>query len=338
MQPRRKYMAIPVLLVAAVLLVAVTSCEDDECPVCPPPENGAPVGWFAQTSPTQERLTRIFAIDASTLVAVGRTGTIVRTSDGGNTWTVVPSGTTENLLCVVFVDGATGWIAGFNSTLLNSIDAGVTWTPVSIPVPTDLRAIQFISADRGYTSGGPGQGGTGERVFFATTDGGDTWEPQTMEYSMNGIAFVDPDSGCVIGGGAVWKTTDSAQTWTRYECRPPEVTSWLTDIVFVDPVQGWVSGSQGFLTVTTDGGRTWDQVNCGTTRLLPEIFFLDASHGWYVANSPGTIATTTDGGTTWEFQTSPTTVNLYDVHFTNEDVGWIVGDVGTILKTTTGGF
>jgi photosystem II stability/assembly factor-like uncharacterized protein len=83
-----------------------------------------------------------------------------------------------------------------------------------------------------------------------------------------------------------------------------EQPAWLTDIVFVGPLQGWISGSQGFLTMTTDGGRNWIQVNCGTT---------------------------------WEFQTSATTVNLYDVHFLDEDVGWIVGDVGTILKTTTGG-
>lgn len=331
---RLKLSAVCVVLVVLLLC----SCEDDGCPTCPPPEMPAPDGWFQQVSPTQESLTRIDAIDASTIVAVGRAGTIVRTSNGGTTWTVVPSSTTENLLSVFFVDGATGWIAGLNSTLLKSTDAGVTWTLVSIPVPTDLRAIQFVSVARGYTSGGPGQGGAGERVFFTTTDGGDTWQPQTMEYSMNGIAFVDADSGCVIGGGAVWKTTDGAQNWTRYEARPPEVTAWLTDIVFVDALQGWVSGSQGFLTKTTDGGRTWTEMSSGTTRLIPEMYFAGASHGWYVARSPGTIAATTDGGTSWEFQTSPTTLNLYDVHFIDENVGWVVGDVGTILKTTTGGF
>jgi photosystem II stability/assembly factor-like uncharacterized protein len=327
---------------SAVFVVFVVpllcSCEDDGCPTCPPYEKPAPAGWFQQASPTQERLLRIDAIDASTAVAVGRAGTIVRTSDGGATWTVVPSPTTEDLLTVFFVDGAAVWIAGMNSTLLKSTDAGGTWTPVSIPVPTDLRAIQFVSADRGYTSGGPGQGVTGERVFYATTDGGETWQPQTMEYSMNGIAFVDADSGCVIGGGAVWKTTDGAQTWTRYEARPPEVTAWLADIVFVDALEGWVSGSQGFLTKTTDGGRTWTEISSGTTRVIPEIDFLDADHGAYVGRPTGTIAVTTDGGANWEFQTSSTTLSLYDVHFFDRDVGWVVGEEGTILKTTTGGF
>ncbi len=326
------------LFISAVLIVAISSCADDGCPTCPPCDKIAPAGWFQQACLTQESLTRIDVIDASTVVAVGRAGTIVRTSDGGTTWTVVPSGTTENLLSVFFVDGATGWIVGLNSTLLKSTNTGETWTPVSIPVPANLRAIQFVSADRGYIAGGPGQGQTGERVFFTTTDGGDTWQPQTMEYTINGIAFVDADSGCVIGGAAVWKTTDGAQSWTRYEAVPLDISVWLTDIVFVDSLQGWISGSQGFLTKTTDGGRTWTEMSSGTTRLLPEMYFADASHGWYVARPPGTIAATTDGGINWEFQTSPTTLNLYDVHFSDEDVGWVVGDVGTILKTTTGGF
>jgi photosystem II stability/assembly factor-like uncharacterized protein len=112
----------------------------------------------------------------------------------------------------------------------------------------------------------------------------------------------------------------------------------LSDIVFVDSQQGWVSGAQGFLSRTTDGGRTWTELSSGTTRVITEIYFTDAGHGWYVTRPTGTIAATTDSGTTWQFQTSPTTLNLYDVHFLDNDVGWVVGDVGTILKTTTGGF
>jgi photosystem II stability/assembly factor-like uncharacterized protein len=328
---------LPAIGVVLVVL-SLCSCEDDSCPTCPPPESPAPDGWVAQTSPTQERLLRIDAIDATTVVAVGNSGTILRTSDGGSTWTAVTSGTTENFLAIFFVDGVTGWAAGLNNTLLKSTDAGLTWDPVSLSVPTDLRVIYFVDSQTGFTGGGPGQGQPGNQVFYTTSDGGDTWVPHDIDVSINGIAFVDADSGCVTGGGGVWKTTDGAQSWTFYECVPPELSVWLSDIVFVDSLQGWVSGAQGFLTHTIDGGRTWNQMDSGTTRTIPEIFFLDANRGWYVARPYGTIAATSDGGVTWRFQTCPTTVNLRDVNFCDENTGWVVGDDGTILKTTTGGF
>lgn len=69
-----------ILLLASVALLV--SCSDEDC-VCPDPLDPAPTGWFAQSSPTDEILYEVVAIDTETAVAVGTGGTILKTVTGG---------------------------------------------------------------------------------------------------------------------------------------------------------------------------------------------------------------------------------------------------------------
>lgn len=83
----------------------------------------------------------------------------------------------------------------------------------------------------------------------------------------------------------------------------------FTDVFFVTPDEGWVSGHAGparggVILHTRDGGGTWT-VQFGdpesTDREIARLFFLDATHGW--ATRPGgsrrTLLRTTDGES-WE--------------------------------------
>ncbi len=51
-------------------------------------------------------------VDATTGTVVGYYGTIVRTTDGGNSWTIQTSGTTQNLWAVSFADVNNGTAVG----------------------------------------------------------------------------------------------------------------------------------------------------------------------------------------------------------------------------------
>ena len=54
----------------------------------------AQVGWFWQNPlPTGADLNSVDVLDTNTAVAVGRYGTILKTSDGGKNWTFMESGT-----------------------------------------------------------------------------------------------------------------------------------------------------------------------------------------------------------------------------------------------------
>src|SRR5258707_9438478 len=70
-------------------------------------------GWFWQNPlPQGNPLRAVSFVDANTGTAVGDYGTILRTTDGGATWTLQTSGTTGGLSAVSFVQANTGTAVG----------------------------------------------------------------------------------------------------------------------------------------------------------------------------------------------------------------------------------
>ena len=82
-------------------------------------------GWHQQSPrPTREDLRGVATPDSSTIVAVGYRGTIVRSTDGGETWTRQASGTANWLRAVSFVDSLNGTAVGDNGTILHTTTGG----------------------------------------------------------------------------------------------------------------------------------------------------------------------------------------------------------------------
>ena len=70
-----------------------------------------------------------------------------------------------------------------------------------------------------------------------------------------------------------------------------------------DGQRGWVSGSNGTILATFDGGTSWLRQSSGTTSQLNAISFLaDGRRGW-VAGNDGLVLSTDDGGATWVHRT-----------------------------------
>lgn len=73
--------------------------------------------------------------------AVGDNGTILKTTDGGNTWGLQTSGTTESLQSVHFINTQTGYIVGTNGVILKTVTGGgSTFFPPSLASPSDNAA------------------------------------------------------------------------------------------------------------------------------------------------------------------------------------------------------
>jgi photosystem II stability/assembly factor-like uncharacterized protein len=329
----RNLPASSLLPVCVAVCLFLGACQD-ECPTCPRHHDSAPVGWFVQATPIDLALRAVHAIDASTIVAVGDLGTILRSTNGGASWASISSGTTERLGQVSFVDAMNGWIAATNGLLLKSEDSGATWTAKNPGIPTHFRDVCFVDQNTGWAGGSEWGPVTLEGHIIKTTDGGETWESQ-LAVSGNGLFFIDAQNGCVAGGdGHIHRTTDGGANWSDQDIGAP---AWLGSVFFVDANIGYVAGSGGFVAKTIDGGATWTIQADGTERTVADIEFVDASKGWFVAGSPGTIGSTLDGGQNWSFQTVPTLPGLADLSFVDANTGWIVGNEGIILKTVTGG-
>jgi len=108
----------------------------------------------------------------------------------------------------------------------------------------------------------------------------------------------------------------------------------------------WVSGSNGHIGKTIDGGKSWKWVNPqGFEKLdFRDIEAFDGQKAIVVnAGSPAYILLTTDGGQTWKttYKNTDTAIFLDGMDFWNKKKGIIFGDPIAnklqILKTTNGG-
>ena len=136
--------------------------------------------------PQGNNLRDVALVNANTGTVVGDYGTIVRTADGGKTWTIQSSGTKETLWGVFFADATNGTAVGENGTILRTTDGGASWVPQTSGTALNLRAVSFADGSNGTAVG---EGG----VILRTTDGGSSWVPQssgTLE-TLFGVSFSD---------------------------------------------------------------------------------------------------------------------------------------------------
>ncbi len=90
-------------------------------------------------------------------IAVGESGTILRTVNAGTSWTLQASGTTENLHGVYFSNNDTGVVVGSSGTILRTTNGGVSWVNQTSGVNVTLNAIYFSSAPTGTAVGDNGK-------------------------------------------------------------------------------------------------------------------------------------------------------------------------------------
>ena len=311
--------------------------------------NNVNAQWVPQNSGTTYGLKSVYFKDANSGIAVGDSGSILKTTDGGTNWVPQNSGTLHSLSSVYFIDDMTGYAVGDSGTILKTTDGGTNWVPQNSGTKYYLSSIHFPAADIGFIAG---YGGEDTIKIFKTDNGGVTWIEKYSNYVssywggfLNEIHFPDVNTGYAVGGyyggsyprifygSRILKTTDGGATWTNTNLG---VAVPLSSVFFTDANTGYIVGILGTIKKTTDGGMNWLSQFSGTAANLFSVFFLDANTG-YVVGDYGVIRKTTDGGTNWLSQDSNIPGWLSSVHSPGVDTGYVVGINGTILKTTNGG-
>ena len=121
--------------------------------------------WTQAEVPTRVLLTAVHMHDERTGWAVGHDAVILRTNDGGATWSMVHQAPEEELplLDVWFRDARTGFAVGAYGYFLATEDAGETWTPRTISANDfHLNALVPVAGPASDSSRLPSQ-----RLFIA---------------------------------------------------------------------------------------------------------------------------------------------------------------------------
>ncbi|MFH1683447.1 MAG: YCF48-related protein [Candidatus Margulisiibacteriota bacterium] len=289
--------------------------------------------WVSQTSnlpsvASTGGLRDVFFIDANTGIAVGSDEIIVKTTDGGGSWTkrsATGTGATFECNAVHFPSSDVGYVAGSQSSdgvVLKSTDGGDFWSTAYIIVAaTTVQDVFFIDDDIGWICGNT------SNPVFKTVDGGTNWTIKTTGMDTTktyyGVFFTSSSVGWVVGqSGLIYKTTDGGDNWSA---QTSGTVNTLNDVFFTNSSNGWVVGDSGTILKTTNGGTTWTSETSGTANNLNAVHFPSVSIGWAVGDS-GVILSSTDGGDTWSTETSGTTADINGVHFVDQYNGWSVGE------------
>ncbi|MCC5808127.1 MAG: hypothetical protein JJU00_17495 [Opitutales bacterium] len=289
----------------------------------------------------------IHQIDAQTLLTVGDDGAILRTADGGASWTEIRSGTPNNLNALAFANGQRGIAVGDLGTLLLTRDGGLSWERRPAATIHSLHGAHFVDALNGWAVGL-------DTSIVRTSDGGETWTLQYSGLAINGflvglmdVHFVDTSRGWAVGNrGTVLHTSDGGGTWVQQPTgQSTGILTNLNAVFFIDAQTGWTGGTQAGTNLwrTTDGGGTWEQVSFATsTTVLRDIDFVDAENGWLLAGNR--TWRTMDGGGTWEQQAAVTPAGIIvpfgdgaRITFSDTSNGWVAGGFGYIARTGDGG-
>ena len=118
-------------------------------------------------------LTNLHFVDDQYAWAIGKSGHIYHTADGGQRWERQLGERQDNLRDVLFLNESHGWIAGENGTLLETQNGGQTWTSLASGTRQPLIGVHFADV-RGLNPRTSGQWGWAMRrdgVVIYTTDG-----------------------------------------------------------------------------------------------------------------------------------------------------------------------
>lgn len=294
------------------------------------PAAQAQLGWFEQYSGGEEILFDLDMYDASTALAVGQNGIILRTEDGGSTWTRPQSGTTEVLRRVKFRTATDVIALGYGGLMLRSTNAGRNWQKVETGSTKALFDIAFRSDTHWMVVGQAA-------LMLESTDGGATWKKtEDGLNNYNAITFRG-DFGIIAGNkGTIRTTTNGGVRWTG---RDANIDLELTDVSIGDDSTAIITGVNGTILRSSDKGRAWEAamitVPISTFR-VSRVRHLTRENAIATSYS-GLILASYDTGLTWTPQENTPQANLEGLDFVDHKIGMAAGWSTTILRTNTGG-
>src|SRR3954453_2462882 len=229
------------------------------------PVEVAHAGWtWGNPLPQGDNLTAL-AFQGQRGYAVGEFGTMLRSDDGGATWSGVSTGLTEDLDQVRMISPDTVGVAG-GCPGRRSDDGGKTF-----------RRLPGTANHARCTGGGAGLAFPSSTVGYLllhngnvlrSSDSGKTWSRRTAvpgtsatseasRVDPTDMVFTTPTTGfATTTGGDVYSTIDGGSTWTPSASEPFS----MRGLWFATDQVGYAVGGAPFVLKNSTGGAFWREV------------------------------------------------------------------------------
>lgn len=309
--------------------------------------------WTTQESGTTQDLNAILTLDGALGFSAGKSGTLLRTVNGGVSWETLPIGTaTIEYNDVFFPVSTEGYVLGTAGVITTS-DEGQNFAPLtfaSIPASANfLRGAYYLNSRAMVASNEV----SSDSYLIESSDSGASWEVRTIpSLEVKGV-FLSSGGGSSVatwvwgkyfaGDNVILKKINNGDFSIVYT----NPSYGIRDLYFVNDQNGFAVGDSGLFIRTDDGGSTWtaitvkDEFNNTISSQLNSLYFVNPSFGW-ICGDAGTIAVTATAGTSWNTYTlSAPPPDLKDISVITSNGGgtglitalaYISGTNGTILN------
>jgi photosystem II stability/assembly factor-like uncharacterized protein len=295
--------------------------------------------WIVQSSGVTVNLYDVKFINRYTGWAVGENGTILKTTNAGNNWNLIPNPSYNmgKILWVISViDNNYAYVVGAHSTYLKTTNSGNTWIIIrNGPYGSGMgfTSLFYLNRDTGWVYG--------DWRFLKTKDGGITFDSiASPEFSLYDMYFKDFNTGIICGEGIVMKSTNAGMLWFNTNVPTNGYFYIFKKLSVINSQYIWIVGNGNIFYKSTNFATTWDSI-AYLPAYPPSVMycshFSSINTGW-AGGSYGYLYKTTDGGLNWIRQATGTDQRFWgSIWFYNDSIGWGVGGAGKIMHTTTGG-
>ena len=178
--------------------------------------------------------------------------TIIKTTNGGSTWSVSKDNLGYCFHSIHFPTANTGYAVGDKGTLFKTTNAGGNWTQKVIPGNAGSRnysAVFFTSENVGFIVGG-NLTKDSIQTILKTSDGGDTWSVirDNLAPMLNDIYFINATEGYAVGNdGTALYTLDGGDTWQDLILPDNSPLFDFNSVRFFDSGYGYIVGKWGII-------------------------------------------------------------------------------------------
>ena len=247
------------------------------------------VSWHQAASPVSVTLTSVHFVSSTEGFITGQFGVVLRTQDGGQTWTRVLDGITAAHLAVTaavqmvaaapqdptalaalaeahrlvaqgpdkpffdsyFSDAQNGFVIGAYNLIYRTADGGRTWTAwMSHTGNTKRFHLYAIAADGGDIYIAGEQG-----LVLRSIDGGQSFQQLSTPYAGSFFSVATAPSGeVVIAGleGNAFRSVDQGVSWQQINGLPPV---GIVSATFDNEQKLWLANQAGQIFWSVDGGK-----------------------------------------------------------------------------------
>ena len=356
----------------ALVLLTLVGCTRSGATHAPEASSPA-VTLTPQESGTEVLLISVSAVSETVAWTSGTNGTVLRTTDGGQSWQERPLPGPDSLQFrdVEAMSARVAYVLsigrGAASRIYKTTDGGASWT---LQFQNDeprafFDCMAFWDARSGFAFSDAVEqpDGTHRFVILTTSDGGATWRPvspKRLPRAFDGEGSFAASGTCAAAQGKhngwigtgnapgrparVLYTTDRGTTWRAVPV-PVDASSaaGVASVIFRDPQHGLALGgdigrpahTDSSTARTANGGRTWQLASSPPFAgpVYGAAYVPGASTPTVVAAGPGGVAYSTDEARSW---TPLDTTAYWGVAFSPEGNGWLAGPEGRLTRVQIG--